>query len=65
MKHRIVAALAVIGLTATAAFAQHVTDRGVATSTLSSKPSKNTAKLDKALVKMFERYPAGVAPANN
>jgi hypothetical protein len=39
--------------------------RGVATSTLSSKPSKNTAKLDKALTKMFERYPPGIASANN
>lgn len=38
--------------------------RGVATSTLSDKPSKNTAKLDKALVKMFEKYPPGVASAN-
>jgi hypothetical protein len=38
--------------------------RGVATSTLSSKPSKNSAKLDKALVKMFQKYPPGVASAN-
>jgi hypothetical protein len=38
--------------------------RGVATSTLSSKPSKNTAKLDKALAKMFEKYPLGGASAN-
>jgi uncharacterized protein DUF4136 len=38
--------------------------RGVATSTLSSKPSKNHAKLDKALAKMFERYPPGIASAN-
>ena len=38
--------------------------RGVATSTLSSKPSKNNVKLDKALTKMFERYPPGVSSAN-
>jgi hypothetical protein len=38
--------------------------RGVATSTLSSKPSKNTVKLDKALTKMFERYPPGASSAN-
>jgi hypothetical protein len=38
--------------------------RGVATSTLSSKPSKNTAKLDKALAKMFEKYPLGGVSAN-
>ena len=31
--------------------------RGVATGTASDKPSKNTEKIDKALVKMFERYP--------
>jgi hypothetical protein len=31
--------------------------RGVATDTASDKPSKNTAKIDKALAKMFERYP--------
>jgi len=39
--------------------------RGVATDTMSSKPSKNNAKLDKALLKMFERYPPGLASAND
>jgi hypothetical protein len=29
----------------------------VATDTASDKPSKNTSKIDKALNKMFERYP--------
>ena len=32
--------------------------RGVATGTASDKPSKNTSKIDKALAKMFERYPS-------
>ena len=31
--------------------------RGVATGTESDKPSRNTEKIDKALGKMFERYP--------
>jgi len=31
--------------------------RGVATATVSSKPEKNAAKIDKSLMKMFERYP--------
>jgi hypothetical protein len=31
--------------------------RGVATGTASDKASKNTEKIDRALVKMFERYP--------
>jgi Domain of unknown function (DUF4136) len=31
--------------------------RGVATGTASDKPSKNTSKIDKALAKMFQRYP--------
>ena len=39
--------------------------RGVATDTMSSKPSKNNAKLDKALAKMFQRYPPGLASAND
>jgi len=34
--------------------------RGVATATVSSKPEKNAAKIDKSLMKMFERYPPGV-----
>jgi hypothetical protein len=39
--------------------------RGVSTSTVSSKPQKNTVKIDKALAKMFERYPPGVRSSNN
>jgi hypothetical protein len=39
--------------------------RGVATATVSDKPQKNTAKIDKALAKMFERYPPGVRSSNN
>jgi hypothetical protein len=39
--------------------------RGVATATLSDKPSKNTSKLDKALTKMFQRYPPRIASAND
>ncbi len=31
--------------------------RGVATATVSSKPEKNASKIDKSLMKMFERYP--------
>jgi hypothetical protein len=31
--------------------------RGVATDTVSDKPSKNTANINKALAKMFRRYP--------
>ena len=34
--------------------------RGVATTTVSSKPEKNASKIDKSLMKMFERYPPGV-----
>jgi hypothetical protein len=33
--------------------------RGVASDTISDNPEKNLAKLNKALVKMFERYPPG------
>ena len=33
--------------------------RGVATATVSSKPEKNASNIDKALMKMFERYPPG------
>jgi hypothetical protein len=39
--------------------------RGVATATVSDKPQKNTTKIDKALAKMFERYPPGVRSSNN
>lgn len=35
--------------------------RGVSTSTVSSKQQKNTEKIDKALAKMFERYPPGAS----
>jgi Domain of unknown function (DUF4136) len=31
--------------------------RGVATATVSSSPEKNASKIDKSLMKMFERYP--------
>jgi hypothetical protein len=31
--------------------------RGTATDTLSDKPEKNTAKIDKAVTKIFEKYP--------
>ena len=31
--------------------------RGVGTATVSDKPSKNNAKIDKAITKMFDRYP--------
>jgi len=37
--------------------------RGVATATASDKPTKNTEKINKALDKMFEKYP-GAAPSN-
>jgi hypothetical protein len=33
--------------------------RGVASDTISDNPEKNIAKLNKALAKMFERYPPG------
>ncbi len=33
--------------------------RGTGTDTMSSKSEKNTKKVDKALAKMFERYPPG------
>jgi hypothetical protein len=35
--------------------------RGVAKSTVSSKPEKNTEKIDKGVAKMFERYPPGAS----
>jgi hypothetical protein len=38
--------------------------RGVATATASDKPTKNTEKMNKALGKMFEKYPGTVAPSN-
>ena len=39
--------------------------RGVATATASDKPSKNVAKMNKALDKMFEKFPvAAQAPTN-
>ena len=38
--------------------------RGVATATASDKPSKNTAKINKALDKMFEKFPIGSAPTH-
>ena len=31
--------------------------RGTGTDTLSDKPEKNTAKMNKAIAKMFEQYP--------
>jgi len=34
--------------------------RGVATAAVSDKPEKNAAKIDKSLMKMFQRYPPGV-----
>jgi Domain of unknown function (DUF4136) len=34
--------------------------RGVATAAVSDKPEKNASKIDKSLMKMFERYPPGV-----
>jgi len=38
--------------------------RGVATATASEKPSKNAAKMNKALDKMFEKLPIGVAASS-
>jgi len=38
--------------------------RGVATGTVSSRPSRNTRRLDRALERMFERYPPRTASAN-
>jgi len=39
--------------------------RGVATATASDKPAKNIAKMNKALDKMFEKFPiAAAAPTN-
>jgi hypothetical protein len=38
--------------------------RGVATATASDKPTKNTAKMDKALDKMFEKFPISAAPTH-
>ena len=35
--------------------------RGVATATASDKPTKNIKKMNKALDKMFEKYPGGVS----
>jgi hypothetical protein len=39
--------------------------RGTATDTASDKADKNTKKVNKALAKMFERYPARPAAAND
>src|SRR4051812_27834839 len=39
--------------------------RGIATGTASDQASKNTSKIDKALVKMFEQYPPPGRTANN
>jgi len=38
--------------------------RGLATATASDKPTKNTEKINKALDKMFEKYPGAAAPSN-
>ncbi len=38
--------------------------RGVATGSVSSRPSRNTRRLDRALMRMFERYPPRTASAN-
>jgi uncharacterized protein DUF4136 len=38
--------------------------RGVATATASDKPAKNTKKIDKALDKMFEKFPIGYTPTH-
>ena len=35
--------------------------RGVATATASDKPTKNASKINKALDKMFEKYPGGTS----
>jgi len=37
--------------------------RGVATATASDKPTKNTEKMNKALDKMFEKFPPSAAPS--
>jgi hypothetical protein len=34
--------------------------RGVATDSVSDKPQKNTPRINKALQKMFAKYPPGV-----
>jgi hypothetical protein len=39
--------------------------RGVATATASDKPTKNTKKMDKALDKMFEKFPIGAQVRSN
>jgi uncharacterized protein DUF4136 len=39
--------------------------RGVATGSVSSRPSRNTRRLDRAIARMFERYPPRTASANN
>jgi Domain of unknown function (DUF4136) len=38
--------------------------RGVATATASDKPTKNTEKMNKALYKMFEKYPPSAVPSH-
>jgi hypothetical protein len=38
--------------------------RGVATATASDKPSKNASKINKALDKMFEKYPIAYQPSH-
>lgn len=38
--------------------------RGVATATASDKPSKNAKKMNKALDKMFEKYPIAYQPSH-
>ncbi len=38
--------------------------RGVATATASDKPSKNASKMNKALDKMFEKYPLAYQPGH-
>ena len=38
--------------------------RGIATATASDKPTKNTDKMNKALDKMFEKFPIGQTPTN-
>ena len=38
--------------------------RGVATATASDKPSKNMSKMNKALDKMFEKFPIRQTPTN-
>ena len=39
--------------------------RGVATKTVSGRASRNTRRLDRAITRMFERYPPRTASANN